>query len=45
MHDGLSLTVNEAILRHGGQASQVTNRYRGLGSTQTKQLLAFLKSL
>jgi CxxC motif-containing protein (DUF1111 family) len=45
MHDGLSLTVNEAILRHGGQAGQVTNRYRGLGGTQRKQLLAFLKSL
>jgi hypothetical protein len=24
MHDGLSLTTEEAILRHGGQAAAVT---------------------
>ena len=30
MHDGLSLTFNEAILRHGGEALQVKLRYQAL---------------
>jgi CxxC motif-containing protein (DUF1111 family) len=45
MHDGLSLTRNEAILRHAGEATPVTNNYRGLSATQKNQLMKFLNSL
>ena len=45
MHDGLSLTFNEAILRHGGEALQVKLRYQLLNPTQKKQLITFLESL
>jgi len=45
LHDGLSLTPNEAILQHRGQASNVTRNYQSLNSTQRKQLLTFLRSL
>jgi CxxC motif-containing protein (DUF1111 family) len=45
MHDGESLTRNEAILRHGGQATGVINNYRFLSTTQKNQLIAFLNSL
>jgi CxxC motif-containing protein (DUF1111 family) len=45
MHDGASLTLNEAILRHAGEATFVTNNYRALSATQQFQILAFLKSL
>jgi CxxC motif-containing protein (DUF1111 family) len=45
MHDGASLTFNEAILRHAGEARGVINNYRALTSTQQNQLITFLKSL
>jgi CxxC motif-containing protein (DUF1111 family) len=45
MHDGASLTFNDAILRHAGEATGVTNNYRNLTSTQQNQLITFLKSL
>ena len=45
MHDGLSLTFNDAILRHAGEARDVTNNYRGLSTAQQNQIIAFLKSL
>ncbi|HEY0460987.1 MAG TPA: di-heme oxidoredictase family protein [Pyrinomonadaceae bacterium] len=45
MHDGLTFTLNDAILRHGGQASQVTRNYMRLRTLQKAQLIAFLKSL
>jgi len=45
MHDGLSLTSEEAILRHQGQASQIINRYQALSLTQKRQLIEFLSSL
>jgi len=45
MHDGLSFTKQEAILRHAGQASAVTSRYSALTPEQQRQLLAFLDSL
>ena len=45
MHDGLSLTAGDAILRHGGEAAGVTSRYRGLSTTQRNQILTFLRSL
>jgi len=45
MHDGETLTRNEAILRHAGQATQVINNYRALSNTQKNQLITFLNSL
>jgi CxxC motif-containing protein (DUF1111 family) len=45
MHDGESLTRNDAILRHSGQASGVVSNYSHLTNTQKNQLVAFLNSL
>ena len=45
MHDGQSLTFNEAILRHAGEASGVINNYRRLSDAQRAQLITFLRSL
>ena len=45
MHDGLTFTLNDAILRHSGQAAQSTRNYTRLLARQKSQLIAFLKSL
>jgi CxxC motif-containing protein (DUF1111 family) len=45
MHDGESLTRNDAILRHGGEATFVTNNYKNLSTTQKSQLITFINSL
>jgi len=45
MHDGLTFTLQEAIARHAGQATPVTNRYNQLTNDQKNRLLAFLNSL
>jgi CxxC motif-containing protein (DUF1111 family) len=45
MHDGLSLTLREAILRHQGQASAVIRNYSELSPTRKQQLITFLNSL
>jgi CxxC motif-containing protein (DUF1111 family) len=45
MHDGLSMTFNEAILRHGGEAGFVVLNYRFLSNSQRDNLLTFLRSL
>jgi CxxC motif-containing protein (DUF1111 family) len=45
MHDGLSLTVEDAIRRHSGQAEGVRLKFEALPARQKQQLLAFLKSL
>jgi len=45
MHDGESLTRNEAILRHAGEANNVINNYLSLSTTQKNQLITFLNSL
>ena len=45
MHDGESLTRNEAILRHAGEATFVINNYRSLSTNQKNQLITFLNSL
>ena len=45
MHDGLTFTREEAILRHAGQAAAVTSRYRALSATDKANLVAFLNSL
>jgi CxxC motif-containing protein (DUF1111 family) len=45
MHDGESLTRNEAILRHAGQATAIINNYNALSTNQKNQLITFLNSL
>jgi CxxC motif-containing protein (DUF1111 family) len=45
MHDGLSVTVTEAILRHGNQAEESSDAFLALSATQRIQLLVFLSSL
>jgi CxxC motif-containing protein (DUF1111 family) len=45
MHDLLSFTRNDAILRHAGEATAVINNYRSLSTAQKNQLLTFLDSL
>ena len=45
MHDLLSFTRNDAILRHAGEATGVINNYRALSTTQKNQLITFLQSL
>src|SRR6266705_4435143 len=45
MHDGATLTFNEAILRHAGEATFVILNYKFLSSTQQNQIITFLKSL
>lgn len=45
MHDLLSFTRNDAILRHGGEATSVVNNYRQLTKSQKEQLVTFLNSL
>jgi CxxC motif-containing protein (DUF1111 family) len=45
MHEGESLTFNEAILRHNGEAHNVIVAYMALSITQKNQLIKFLKSL
>src|SRR5215467_937870 len=45
MHDLLSFTRNDSILRHAGEATGVINNYRSLSTTQKNQLITFLQSL
>lgn len=45
MHDGLSFTRQEAIARHGGQATAVRTAYDALTAAQKTQVLLFLDSL
>jgi CxxC motif-containing protein (DUF1111 family) len=45
MHDLGSLTLNDAILRHKGEAQGVISVYVALLPVQQQQLITFLKSL
>ncbi|HTD47922.1 MAG TPA: di-heme oxidoredictase family protein [bacterium] len=45
MHDGASLTFLDAILRHKGEASEVTERFQRLSHAQKEDLFQFLRSL
>ncbi len=45
MHDGLSLTFRDAILRHRGEAADVTKRFGKLKKGEQEAILEFLKSL
>lgn len=45
MHDGESLTLREAIRRHGGEALHVTQKFEKLKKDDQEAVLEFLKSL
>jgi CxxC motif-containing protein (DUF1111 family) len=45
MHDLRSLTLENAILRHRGEADQASDRFLELSPTQKQQLFTFLNSL
>jgi CxxC motif-containing protein (DUF1111 family) len=45
MHDLASLTLQEAIERHQGEAREVTHKFKALTATQEQQIIAFLNSL
>jgi CxxC motif-containing protein (DUF1111 family) len=45
MHDGETLTLHDAILRHAGEATEVTRRFGKLSHKDQEALLQFLRSL
>src|ERR1700746_121094 len=45
MHDGASLTLRDAILRHRGEASHVTQQFEKLKREEQDAIIEFLKSL
>jgi len=45
MHDGLSVTLRDAILRHGGEADRTTHDFRRLSFTDQEAVVEFLQSL
>jgi CxxC motif-containing protein (DUF1111 family) len=45
MHDGAALTFRDAILRHRGEASSVTDRFRRLSRRDQEAIIEFLRSL
>jgi hypothetical protein len=45
LHDGRALTLNEAILMHGGEAAKASGSYRGSGDTEKNNILRFLRTL
>jgi CxxC motif-containing protein (DUF1111 family) len=45
MHDHQSLTLENAIVRHKGEAEDVADRFFDLTETQQQQLITFLNTL
>jgi CxxC motif-containing protein (DUF1111 family) len=45
MHDAATLTFDEAIRRHAGEAREVMARYNGLKKPKRAKVIAFLQSL
>ncbi len=45
MHDGASLTLRDAILRHRGEASHVSQQFEKLKREDQEAMIEFLKSL
>jgi CxxC motif-containing protein (DUF1111 family) len=45
MHDGASLTLHDAILRHSGEADQTIGAFRKLATSDQEAVLQFLRSL
>jgi CxxC motif-containing protein (DUF1111 family) len=45
LHDGSAATIEDAVGRHGGEATAVRQRFIALSVEQRAVLVAFLKSL
>ena len=45
LHDGRALTINTAILAHGGAAQAARDTYDGLANDKKNEVLAFLNTL
>jgi CxxC motif-containing protein (DUF1111 family) len=45
MHDGASLTLRDAILRHHGEATHISQRFEKLKGEDQEAIIEFLKSL
>jgi len=45
MHDGASLTLTDAVVRHRGEAVEVTQRYQQLPAADREAVVEFLRSL
>jgi CxxC motif-containing protein (DUF1111 family) len=45
MHDGASVTLTDAILRHRGEAERVADKFEKLKPSEKEALLEFLRSL
>ena len=45
MHDGLSFSFEDAIARHGGQASTARTNFNNLSSTNRRRVITFLSAL
>ena len=45
MHDGASLTIGDAILRHHAEAEKASERFHHMGRSDQEALTEFLKSL
>jgi CxxC motif-containing protein (DUF1111 family) len=45
MHDGESLTLRDAIMRHRGEASHERDRFEDLKKEDQEAILEFLRSL
>ncbi len=45
MHDGASLTLRDAIVRHRGESAHVTEKFEKLKAAEQEALLEFLRSL
>jgi mono/diheme cytochrome c family protein len=44
-HDGTAATLEDAVLRHRGTASRVTEAYQHLSQEERRSIIAFLKTL
>ena len=45
LHDGRAMSIEEAILLHGGEAQQSRDNYNQLSEAEKEQLIKFLESL
>jgi CxxC motif-containing protein (DUF1111 family) len=45
LHDGRALTLEEAILWHGGEAATAKQMFRSLNALERSDILTFLRSL
>ena len=45
MHDGVTVTLRDAILRHAGEADQSVRNFKRLPASDQNAILDFLKSL